>query len=626
MCGFVAIYYKSQKQTAQINHAIEQLAKRGPDARSSILVGNMHMAHARLSIIDLSETANQPMFDTKRKYCMVFNGEIFNFQEIKKELLKQGYFFSTHSDTEVLLSAYDYYGEDMLSHLNGFFSFVIYNIEKDTVFAARDRIGIKPFLIYENEEMIVFSSEMKALTALNIPLKINKHALYHYLCFTYVPAPLSMLENVQKLEPGCCLSLSSKQLSIRRYYSPEKHVSVGKSPLFYAEAKIKLRQLLDDSVQKRLLSDVPLGCFLSGGIDSSIIASLAAKHVNKLNTFSIGFKDHAFYDETKYAEMLAKKINSNHHVFSLGNDDLKQDLFNILDYIDEPFADSSAIAVYILSKNVRQYVTVALSGDGGDELFAGYNKHYAEWMVQNKPMQNALLKVVHPFFGLLPKSRSSSWSNKFRQLDKYAKSLKNNQQERYLNLCRFNNKEMVASWIDYHEDETDQKQLNYWSRYAKSKVSVLNNFLLNDISFVLPNDMLTKVDLMSMANSLEVRVPLLDHRVVEFALSLPEAYKRSGKKGKKILLDTFSEELPPELVDRPKKGFEVPLTEWFKKDLYALIFDDLLSKDFIEQQQLFNWHAIRPLKEKLFSANPEDCHFSIWTLMVFQYWYKKHFA
>ena len=333
------------------------------------------------------------------------------------------------------------------------------------------------------------------------------------------------------------------------------------------------------------VADVPLGAFLSGGIDSSVIVSQASKHKKDLHTFSIGFADEPYFDETYYANLVAKKYNTNHTVFSLKNEDMYSRLFSILDYLDEPFADSSAIAVYILCEYTRKSMTVALSGDGGDELFAGYNKHQAELRSRSNSIVNMMIKLGAPIWKMFPQGRNSGLLNKFRQVNRYAEGLQMSPANRYWRWCSFISAEEASSLLRVFSDENDTESKRRRSQLLSDITpnGPLDEILLADVHLVLPNDMLTKVDMMSMANSLEVRVPLLDHRIVEFAFGLPTNYKIEKGNGKKILKDAFREELPEESFSRPKHGFEVPLLNWFKTGLRTLIEQDVLADDFSPQ-------------------------------------------
>jgi len=603
------------------------LHKRGPDFQDVYIDEFVGLGHRRLSIIDTSSVANQPMWDRDKRYCIVFNGEIFNYQELKKELETQGVSFSSSSDTEVLLNLYIREKENCLNQLNGFFAFCIYDRQEQTFFLARDRYGIKPLLYLFDEDKFLFGSEMKAMIEYGIDKEIDYQSLHTYLQLNYTTAPNTIFTHVKKLMPGHYLKVSRKKLEAHTYYSiPERETR--NQILFYEDAKVKLKNLLEDSVQQRLISDVPLGAFLSGGVDSSVIASLAVKHKPDLHTFSIGFRDEKFFDETRYANLVAKHLKTEHTVFSLTNDDLLAHVNSVLDYIDEPFADSSALNVYILSKETRKHATVALSGDGADELLGGYNKHAAFYRIINKGWQENLISSLAPVWKSLPQSRNSFLSNRFRQLNRFAEGMKLTGKERYWQWAGFAKENQVLNLFSAESKKKFNQQ-----EYEKRKQELLRfisddesivNILTTDTSLVLPNDMLTKVDLMSMAHGLEVRVPFLDYRLVNFIFSLPDDYKINRSIRKRILQDTFRNELPSELYNRPKKGFEVPLLKWFRKELKSLIMDDLLSEKTINEQGIFNYAEIEKLKLQLMSSNPQDVHARIWALIVFQWWWRKY--
>ncbi|MBL6876443.1 MAG: asparagine synthase (glutamine-hydrolyzing) [Chitinophagales bacterium] len=631
MCGIAGFINLKGVQNLELSGALEDAAQalnqRGPDCQSTYHPKPaLGFAHARLSVIDTSESANQPMSACDNRYTIVFNGEIYNYQELKERLEKEKQeVFHTVSDTEVILRMFHHYGKSCVHSFNGFFAFAIYDKEKDETFIARDRLGIKPLLYTQTKDAFLFASEMKALLKFGIQKDLDFVSLQQYFQFNYIPNPATVFKGVFKLKPGHYVTIDALgSVKEDRYYSipfTKKYANLS-----YEKAQSELVHHLDKAVQRRLVSDVPLGSFLSGGIDSSVIATLAARHQANLNTFSIGFADNPYFDETQYANLVAKKIKSNHTVFSLSNADLYENLHDILDYIDEPFADSSALPVYILSKKTRQHVTVALSGDGADELFGGYNKHQAEYLVQQDNLLNTLVSVGGPLWDKLPKSRHSKLGNLFRQLDRFAQGKKLDTPERYWRWCSFSPESYAKKLL---KTDLGKSQGEFLSR----KVDILKHFnLANDINetlytdmhLVLVNDMLTKVDLMSMANSLEVRVPFLDHELVNFAFQLPGEFKVSKKGRKRIVKDAFRRMLPPELYSRNKMGFEVPLLQWFRSDLKALIVDDLLADDFIEEQNIFNIDTIRDLKKQLFSSNPGDIHAQIWALIVFQTWYKKY--
>lgn len=627
MCGIAGILAFDElgiKHLPAIKAATQSLQKRGPDGEGFYFHNQVALGHRRLSIIDISNAGTQPFTDTSGRYTIVFNGEIFNYQQLRKQLQNKGVQFKSSSDTEVLLYLFIHEKEKCLELLDGEFAFTVYDSQKEELFIARDRFGIKPLYYFQDNHRFVFASEMKALLHFDIPKEIDTASLQIYLHLNYISSPYSILKNVFKLNAGSYLYIDIKKKDVSGSYYSMTNVyksNINKSSINYDSAQKELKALLEKSVIQRMIADVPLGTFLSGGIDSSIITAIAAQHTKHLNTFSIGYKDEPLFDETHYAQLVAKKYNTNHTVFELSNNDLYANLYDVLDYLDEPFADSSALAVSILSMHTKKHVTVALSGDGADELFAGYNKHAAELKATSGGVKANLVKSLHPLLKQLPKSRNSKIGNTIRQLDKFAEGAKMNTQERYWRWVGFTTDEQIEKLLLKTSTEVNERK----KAILKNITSDFNSLLLTDMQLVLENDMLVKVDRMSMSRSLEVRVPFLDHKIVDFAFALPASFKIDSVQQKKILKNAFKSYLPQELYNRKKQGFEVPLLKWFHSDLKSLITDDLLSDTFINEQGIFNVTAIQQIKAQLFSNNPNDAVAQVWGLIVFQYWWKKYF-
>lgn len=629
MCGITGVFafnLVGKFNMINVTAATKALVKRGPDFQAIYTDGFVGLGHRRLSIIDTSDAGNQPMWDESKRYCIIFNGEIFNFKELKIALQSKGVSFRSESDTEVLLQLYIREKENCLHQLNGFFSFCIYDKQEQSFFLARDRYGIKPLLYLIDEDKFLFASEMKSMLCYGIDKTIDFTSLHTYLQLNYTTGPHTIFTHVKKLSPGHFMKVTNGKLETHPYYDIPFSTNGIDQNITYEQAKNKFKNLLEASVQRRLVADVPLGSFLSGGLDSSIVAGLASRHKPDLHTFSIGFKDEPFFDETDYARLVAKHFNTEHTVFSLTNNDLYEHVHSILDYIDEPFADSSAIAVYILSKETRKHATVALSGDGADELLAGYNKHEAMYRMLHPGFKENVVRGLGGLWNVLPHSRNNALFNKFRQLSRFAQGMRLGVDERYWQLAGFaSESESQQLFSPAALEQFDQQQ--FQERKSELLRSVgsgsINEVLLTDMKLVLPNDMLTKVDLMSMANSLEVRTPFLDYELVNFIFSLPEDFKINSSLRKRVAQDAFKEMLPQKLYNRPKKGFEVPLLKWFRKEMKSMITDDLLSKSFIEEQNIFNYTEIAKLKKQLFSSNPGDVHARIWGLIVFQWWWKK---
>ena len=626
MCGIAGVYAITAAGADKfklMENAVGLMSRRGPDCQRVFSGKRICMGHARLSVIDLSENANQPMQDSSGRYTIVYNGEVFNFKQLRDKLVDKGYKFKSVSDAEVVLYQYINDGPKCLDKFVGFFAFAIYDKLDDVLFVARDRMGQKPLLYWQGHDSIVFASEMKVMMALDIPRKLDMTSLFAYLQFNYIPSPDTIFENVKKLNPGHYLMVSNGQTKEVRYYSIPYNYS-NLEVMDYEHAQRMLRELIEQSVTERLEADVPLGAFLSGGIDSSVIVAEASKHVGRLDTFSIGYADEPFFDETRYAQLVADKFHTNHHVFKLTNNDLFECLYNVLDYLDEPFADSSAIAVNILSRETRKHVTVALSGDGADEVFGGYNKHLAHYRALNGGLSNTLVKLASPLYGLLPQSRNTKISNKIRQLSRFAKGLKLSEQDRYMAWASLMDEDTASRMLNRKVliQDNNRRKFNIISCIRDDKQ--IGDILYADMQLVLVSDMLFKVDMMSMAESLEVRSPFLDHRLVNFAFSLPCNYLVNRRKRKMILQDAYRQQLPYELYNRPKHGFEVPLLNWFRGELRSTIETDYLNDSFIREQNIFNPEMVRQLKSQMLSKSPGDSPAHIWALIVFQHWWKKY--
>lgn len=629
IAGIVALHDQAISHLSQIDAAVATLKQRGPDGNGIYKHHRIALGHTRLAIIDTTADSNQPFIDPTGRYVLVFNGEIFNYQILRKRLIDQGITLSTQGDTEVLLQGFVHWGDAVFEQLNGFFAFALYDSHTQILTLARDRMGVKPLVIYADADRIVFASELKAILATGVPKQIDHTALYNYLQLNYVPPNQSILQNTYKLKAGTSLQIDLKNgtQQDRTFYQIQPYSPASSTTLNYEQAQTHLAALLDDAVRLRLIADVPVGAFLSGGLDSSIIAALAARHTPKLHTFSIGFRDEPFFDETHYARLVAKKYNTEHTEYSLSNADLFAHFDDALNYIDEPFADPSALAVYILSKQVGKQMKVALSGDGADELFAGYNKHHAEYKIRQLHLiVRRLLGCSVPFLAMLPQSRQSNWRNKIRQLHRLAQGAYLDAPERYWQWASLQTPTEAAQLLRQAPDKTlFLKRQNFFVQDIKHNKE-LNDTLLTDMHLVLQGDMLTKVDMMSMANSLEVRTPFLDYRIINFAFQMPTSYKINNVFGKRIMQDAFRAILPPELYNRPKHGFEVPLLKYLQTELKSLIMNDLLSEKFVDQQQIFNYGAIKTLLNRLFSNNPGDSAVKIWALIVFQITWKKKLA
>jgi asparagine synthase (glutamine-hydrolysing) len=635
MCGLAGVFAftdNGRKALDLLPAAQAALAHRGPDAEGMFRSGMVGLAHNRLSIIGPSSLSNQPLTDASGRYTIIFNGEIFNYKKLREGLINNGCVFKTDSDTEVVLQLYILKGQEFLKKLRGFFAFAIYDALDLSLFIARDRFGEKPFLYYKDADGFLFGSELAALFSLGVPRELDYTSLYQYLQLTYVPAPASMVKGVKKLQPGHALFIKDGRVVATSWYKlPYDSEKASQNILTYSQQQAKLKRLLAQAVEDRLIADVPVGAFLSGGIDSSIVVGLAAGHVSDLNTFSVGFPEHPYFDETHFAGLVAKKYSTHHTEVKLTADDLYASLHGMLDSMSEPFADSSALAVYALSQQVSKTMKVVLSGDGADELFGGYNKHLAEYKAVTGGVVANAVSGMEKLWELLPKSRNTFVSNKVRQLQRFAEGANLSPQDRYWFWATWQREDEALHLLRPEHRITANNRL-YLARKSRLLDCLnknhhdLNNVLCADWHLVLANDMLPKVDLMGMANGLEIRSPYLDHRVVKFAFSLPASFKINRVRQKRILVDTFRDVLPKEILSRQKKGFEIPLQAFLHtkgKD----IVQELLSEKFIEAQGIFCNAQISMIRQSITESKSNGvAQTKVWTLLVFQYWWQKYMA
>jgi asparagine synthase (glutamine-hydrolysing) len=642
MCGILGLISRNElddTELAKVALAADLLKHRGPDFQDLIHNKNVALAHTRLSIIDLEARSNQPLTDATGRYTIVFNGEIYNYKELKEECENGGIVFRTESDTEVLLYQFILNGKKSLAKLNGCFAFAVYDRESNSVFMARDRMGIKPLVYFFDDDHFAFASEMKSVLAFDFKRELDKVSAFTFFKLNYIPGPHTILQRHFKLEPGNCaeVSISENKLVFNSEvwyeipYDPAEEKAMSAHD--YKQSQAVLKRFVRESVRRRLVADVPVGTFLSGGIDSSIITAIAKQEKSDIAAYSIGFPNHKYYDESNYARKAAKHIGVEHHVFELTDEELLSSAEEFLEHIDEPFGDSSILNVNILSRKVGQHLRVALSGDGGDELFAGYHKHAAEFRLRNPKFAEHTVGRLAPLFTHLPSSRSGKISNTIRQIQKFGDGYSMSKRDRYWRWAGVLNEEQANYLMREEILERQQRLSDIGFDYKKrkdyllkalSKTGTLNEVLLTDAKMVLPNDMLFKVDFGSMKHHLEVRTPLLDQTIVKFAFRLPIMFKVNHHMKKKILQDSYRDILPNEVFDRAKKGFEVPLLEWMTGGFRSRFESYVNDEQFILEQGLFNPAALKEYSSKLFSKNPGDSATWAWSFMVFQTWYKKY--
>lgn len=601
----------------------DRMVLRGPDNGDYYNDKNIGLAHRRLSIIDLS-TGDQPMKIDGGRIVIVYNGEVYNFQDIRDELIEKGCKFETTSDTEVVAIAYQQYGiEGCLKRLEGMFAFAIYDKEKHKIFIARDRFGEKPLYYYNDGDAFYFASELKAFAPSLERFSIDKTALNLFLTLSYIPAPYTIFKGISKLMPGHYMEFKSidGQYQIKQYFDAKGDIEPNSS-LDYQLSLSKLRSLMESSIRQRMVSDVPMGAFLSGGIDSSIVCCLMSKLSNKpINTFSIGFNERD-YDESERAEIVARAIGANHRKYILRYNDVLDILDDIISYYDEPFGDSSAIPSYYVAKLAREDVKVVLTGDCADELFAGYEKYLAEYYAARYKKIPKPVKSV--FEWLVDKAPINDYTNNLlRKLKKVIRNSYDSGFDLYYDMLCLGFNDETRKMLLKEEWYNDVKHI-YREFYddLPMNASYLQKEQLLDIYRVLEGQMFPKVDRACMHNSLENRAPFIDSTLVKFALNLPDSFKISGKNKKRILKDAFKDILPKETLQFSKRGFGVPVDHWFRNELKSEL-QILLSEDAIRKQGLFNYDYVQKLVKEHFSG--EDNHKEmLWNLFVFQKWYSKN--
>ena len=580
------------------------------------------LAHRRLSIIDL-DTGHQPMSNEDGTIWIVFNGEIYNFIELRNFLKKRGHRFKTRSDTETIIHAYEEWGENCVEKLRGMFAFAIWDEKQKKLLLARDRIGIKPLYYYINNQKLTFGSEIKAiLQDHTVKKEINLKALSDYLSLLYVPTPKTMFKGIYKLPPGHILICSQMGLKIKEYWDISFAQVKCKSQEQWAD---ELFQLLTNAVKMRLISEVPLGAFLSGGVDSSSVVAIMAQLMKEpVITNSIGFKEAAF-NELDYAREVAKLFRTNHYEYTVIPDAL-----NIIDklafFYDEPFADSSAIPTYYVSQVAKQNVTVALSGDGGDENFAGYRRYFYD------KLENRIRKVIPEIFqktfiaSLAKIYPKADWLPQIFRAKSFLTNLSLSPHKAFFYSVsqllpgmkeKLLNKDVIATLKGY---DTASIFETYFNKAAQTD-DPLSRVQYIDIKTYLVDDILTKVDRASMAHALEVRVPILDHKFMEFVATIPSFLKLNGHESKYIFKKAMSHLLPSYIFERKKMGFVIPIQRWFRKEIKELS-EDILFNTKAKQRGLFNYKFI----EKLWHEHQQGIgnHTSIlWALLMFEKWYEK---
>ena len=626
MCGITGWIRKGEAiDKGRFVSLTRSLSHRGPDGEGFYYhdTSEYHLAlgHRRLKIIDLV-SGDQPMCNEDGSIWLVYNGEVYNFQQLREELVKKGHEFRSRSDTEVLIHLYEEKGIYFLDELNGMFAFALWDKNKEILFLARDRIGIKPLYYYSDGNEFAFASEIKPFLQLpGFKKEIDAESIHRYLTLQYIPSPLSIFKKVRKLPPAHYLVYHKGKISVSRYWNLDFLDAPDKGEKFYQE---KIRAIFEDATKLRLISDVPFGAFLSGGIDSTIVVGTMKKFLSEpVKTFSMGFNVSSF-NELLYAKVAAENFSTEHHEFKVNPPNVLELLPTLTWHYDEPFADSSSIPTYMVSRIARGFVTMVLSGDGGDEVFGGYHRYLAE----------KILNIFYPFllpFRLpflktalqnLPEgTRINDFSRRFKKL---VTRMEMDPAVRYLSWLVLFDEERKrdlysADFLGKVKDSDPLAPLhNYFSQPSSSSLLSRSQFV--DIMTYLPEDILTKVDRASMANSLECRVPLLDHRLVEFMSLTPPHYKLKGFQMKYILKKTFRDLLPPRIYYRGKHGFGVPLGKWFRKELKGFTWDTLTDERF-SARGYFDPAKIRKLLDEHQRGQFDHSH-RLWSLLILELWHR----
>jgi asparagine synthase (glutamine-hydrolysing) len=600
----------------------DAIRHRGPDEEGRYLKGRAGLAMRRLAIIDLAG-GQQPIHNEDRSAWIVFNGEIYNYKELRARLEELGHEFYTDSDTEAILHAYEQYGADCPKHLRGMFAFAIWDEHKEELFLARDRVGKKPLLYAHVNNQLIFGSEFSALLLHpDIGREVLPEAIHHYLSFMCVPAPLTAYRQIKKLEPGHSLRFTrAGEIKLERYWQPD---FTKKTKLTEEEAGERAVELLREAVRVRLMSEVPLGAFLSGGIDSStVVALMSEASSTPVKTFSIGFEEQDF-SELHHARRIAEHVGADHHEFIVRPDALEV-LPTLVEHYGEPYADSSAIPTYYVARETRRHVTVALNGDGGDECFAGYERYAAMRLAERYRRLPGLLRknVIEQAVSLYPTSELRR--SRMRDLKRFLNAAALPTVERYMRwvsvLDRGAKAELYADDFRRQLNGHDPAALLAPWFASVNGAGVVDAALMTDTMTYLPNDLLVKVDIATMAVSLEARSPFLDHHVIEFAASLPEKFKLRGLTTKYLLKRVLRKLLPAENLDRRKMGFGVPITHWLRGNLQGFLRETLLSERSLKRG-LFKPAVVTRLVAEHTGRQKDHAH-QLWTLLMLELWYQR---
>ena len=624
MCG-IAGFTRAVLESCDAPRVLERMGAsirhRGPDAGDQYLDEHVGLRHQRLSIIDTSELGAQPMRSASGRFVIVYNGEVYNFPELRRELEAEGVRFRGHSDTEVILALYEKTGSDCLSRLNGMFAIAVWDRELKSLFLARDRLGKKPLYVWRSGQRLAFASEIKALLEVpGVERRLRPDAVKDFFAYQYVPDPKSIFENIEKLAPGHCMHVEASGVRTERWWDVSFATPRHGDENDFAE---ELLALLDDSVRRRMLSDVPLGAFLSGGVDSSAVVGLmSANSETPVTTCAIGFESEA-HDETVHAAAVARLFKTDHHEFTVGGD-VEASLIEVAAFFDEPFADPSFLPTYFVSRMARRAVTVALAGDGGDESFAGYGKYLVE--ERERRWRGRLpASLRHDVLGPLGERLSGSARPSLQRGANLLRSLGASSADGFF-ICnsffredlwrRLATGPLARSARDHDPAENTRRH------YAAADTDdPLGRALYTDLKTYLPGDILVKVDRMSMANSLECRAPFLDYRIVEFAASLPSEMKLRDGTSKYLLKRTLSRLLPDEILQRRKMGFVSPVADWLRHGLRQPFERHVFARE-AASAELFDARLLGELWRRHLGGD-DTCVSELWSIFMFELWWRR---
>jgi asparagine synthase (glutamine-hydrolysing) len=624
MCGIAGevLLRGGPPSSEHVDRMAAALTHRGPDATGTHADANgapsVALVHRRLSIIDLSEAAHQPLTNEDGSVAVALNGEIYNFLELRHDLAAR-HTFRSQGDTEVIAHLYEEHGDDAVALLDGMFAIALWDGRRRRLLLARDRFGKKPLYYWSDGRRFVFGSEIKALLAADVPAGFAHEHLAEYLAFGYVPTPRTLFRGILKQPPATTMVVDADGVHEPRAYWDLEFPAVGDvARVSDAEAGERVGVLLTEAVRKRLVADVPLGVLLSGGVDSSVIAALMARLVpGRVKTFTVGFEGHAFFDERPHAERVARHIGSEHHA-SLVRPQAAALVETLLHHHDEPFGDSSALPTYLVAGEARRHVTVVLNGDGGDEVFAGYDRFYAALLADRMPgwARSTLARLAR----LLPPGRD--YHSRLRRLRRFAGKAQLQFEERIFAWSTFFDLPGIAALMPDSGVDRERVLASYSDALQRQpQASLLSRLLYLNARTYLLDDLLPKMDRMTMAHALEARSPMLDRALVEYVALLPDPLKRRGSQGKVALKQMARELLPEGIVDRPKHGFGLPLGAWFRGELASMAQDSLLAN-----ARLGRWlraEAVRALFEQHISRQADNGH-QLWTLLTLELWLRKH--